>query len=160
MNQKLLGAIFLISGFFLFFNIYYYTSTILALSEELHKNCPLPANVCPYKRTIPFESYFGFYLASIVMFLGGYLIFSKKDLEKLSSMEKTKIEKARKALDGEEKRIFEMIVNSDGAIFQSDLVKRTGLSKVKISRILDRLEAKGLIERKRRGMANLVVLKL
>ena len=33
------------------------------------------------------------------------------------------------------------------------------MSKVKITRILDKLEASGLVERKRRGMTNVVMAK-
>ena len=44
-------------------------------------------------------------------------------------------------------------------IFQSDLVEKTEFDKVKVSRILDKLEGRQLIERKRRGMTNVVVLK-
>jgi uncharacterized membrane protein len=44
-------------------------------------------------------------------------------------------------------------------MFQSDLVEGTGMQKVKITRLLDRLEGLKLIERKRRGMTNVVILK-
>jgi uncharacterized membrane protein len=44
-------------------------------------------------------------------------------------------------------------------MFQSDIIEKTKLNKVKITRILDSLEAQNLIERKRRGMTNLVILK-
>ena len=44
-------------------------------------------------------------------------------------------------------------------MFQSSLVNETKLSKVKVTRILDRLEGKSLIERKRRGMSNVIILK-
>ena len=44
-------------------------------------------------------------------------------------------------------------------MFQADLIEKLNLGKVKVSRILDRLENKNLIERKRRGMNNLIVLK-
>ena len=44
-------------------------------------------------------------------------------------------------------------------MFQSELVEKTGHTKVKMTRILDKLEAKGLIERRRKGMTNLVFLK-
>lgn len=36
---------------------------------------------------------------------------------------------------------------------------KTGLTKVKVTRILDRLEGREIIERKRRGMTNVVILK-
>ena len=51
------------------------------------------------------------------------------------------------------------VEDAQGTIFQPDLADKTGFSKVKVTRILDRLEGKQLIERKRRGMTNVVVLK-
>ena len=39
------------------------------------------------------------------------------------------------------------------------LMGKTDFSKVKVTRLLDKLEAKNLIERRRRGMTNAVVLK-
>lgn len=65
----------------------------------------------------------------------------------------------QKNLTYEEKFVIEKIIEAEGSILQSELVEKTNYSKVKITRILDKLEAKGLIERKRRGMTNLVVLK-
>ena len=62
-------------------------------------------------------------------------------------------------LAGDEKTLYSFILNNEGTVFQNDMVKNLGYSKVKTSRILDRLEAKGLVERRRRGMANLIVLK-
>ena len=44
-------------------------------------------------------------------------------------------------------------------MFQADLVDKCGFGKVKVTRILDGLENKGLVERKRRGMSNIVILK-
>ena len=44
-------------------------------------------------------------------------------------------------------------------VFQADLIEQTEFGKAKMTRILDRLEGKGYIERKRRGMTNVVVLK-
>jgi uncharacterized membrane protein len=43
-------------------------------------------------------------------------------------------------------------------MYQSDLVKETKLTKVKITRILDKMEAKKIIKRQRRGMTNIVFL--
>ncbi len=64
-----------------------------------------------------------------------------------------------KSLSPEEKGLYSLIEEAEGAIFQAELVERSGYSKVKVSRILDRLEGRGLIERKRRGMTNMVVIK-
>lgn len=61
-------------------------------------------------------------------------------------------------LEGDEKLVFGM-VSRKGSMYQGDILKETGFSKVKVSRILDRLEKAELVEKKRRGMANLVVVK-
>ncbi|MBI2668790.1 hypothetical protein HYX14_03025 [Candidatus Woesearchaeota archaeon] len=62
-------------------------------------------------------------------------------------------------LDDEEKKIYGLIQAKGGSAFQGDLVRETGFSKVKITRILDKLELNGVLERKRRGMTNIIVLK-
>ena len=62
-------------------------------------------------------------------------------------------------MQSDEKKVFDVLIKGDGSVFQNDLTKSTSYSKVKVSRILDRLETKGLIERRRRGMSNIVVLK-
>lgn len=67
--------------------------------------------------------------------------------------------KIMSGLKTEEKRLYELTSGSGGAIFQADLVEKSGFSKVKVSRILDKLEGRGLIERRRRGMTNMVIVK-
>ena len=63
-------------------------------------------------------------------------------------------------LTGEdERKIVQIISDEGGTIFQSQLVERSGFSKSKVSIVLDRLEARGLLERRRHGMSNAVVLK-
>ena len=66
--------------------------------------------------------------------------------------------KPKPRLEGDEKLVFGM-VSRKGSMYQGDILKETGFSKVKVSRVLDGLEKKELVERKRRGMANLVVVK-
>ncbi|MBW3018898.1 DUF2250 domain-containing protein [Candidatus Woesearchaeota archaeon] len=61
-------------------------------------------------------------------------------------------------LDADEKKVLE-IVKETGSAYQSDIIKQTEFSKVKVTRIVDKLEQKGIVERKRRGMTNLIVLK-
>ena len=61
--------------------------------------------------------------------------------------------------NADEKRIVKIIIDQGGTLFQSGLVEKSGYSKSKVSLILDRLEAKRILERKRRGMTNAVVLK-
>ena len=62
-------------------------------------------------------------------------------------------------LDDEEKKVYELLQQREGSMYQSDLIKETGFSKVHVTRILDKMEGKKLLERKRRGMTNIIVLK-
>ncbi len=61
-------------------------------------------------------------------------------------------------LANNEQVIYEVILDADGVLPQSDIVERTDLSKATVSRTLDSLETKNLVERKRRGMGNVVML--
>lgn len=73
---------------------------------------------------------------------------------------RTRWRETAKTLKEDEQKIYEEILNSDGLILQSELVEKTQLSKSRLSRWLDVLEGKGMIERRRRkGMSNLVFLK-
>ena len=58
-----------------------------------------------------------------------------------------------------EKEIYKVVLESDGVVQQSTIVEETDLSKSHVSRKLDVLESRELVERKRRGMGNVVVLK-
>ncbi|MFP4175536.1 MAG: helix-turn-helix transcriptional regulator [Halobacteriales archaeon] len=67
-------------------------------------------------------------------------------------------ERANELRNGE-KEIYEVVLDSDGVVEQSTIVEETDLSKSHVSRKLDVLESRKLVERKRRGMRNVVVLK-
>ncbi|MBI4148966.1 hypothetical protein HY491_00820 [Candidatus Woesearchaeota archaeon] len=62
-------------------------------------------------------------------------------------------------LDDDEKKVYDMLKQHQGSCYQSDLIKETGLSKVKITRILDKMASKDILERNRRGMTNIIVLR-
>ena len=65
---------------------------------------------------------------------------------------------AVKLLSEDELKVY-TLVKEEGLIYQHEIVRATGFSKAKVSRILDKLEAMGLVERKRRGMSNIVLLR-
>ena len=93
----------------------------------------------------------------LVAFLGGigfYLLLTKA--EKIIEQKEYDISK----LNSEEKKLFLFIKeNKDKGVYQSNLVGHFNFPKSKVSRILDKLEQLGIIERKRRGMTNIIVLK-
>ena len=63
------------------------------------------------------------------------------------------------SLREDQKVIYQAILDEDGMMAQSDIVEKTGFSKSNVSRTLDVLESMGLIEKRRRGMGNLIMLK-
>ena len=65
---------------------------------------------------------------------------------------------AASLLDGDERILFQNIVDNDN-ILQRELILKTAFSEPKVSRLLDRLERRGLVIRQRNGMGNRVLLK-
>lgn len=119
---------------------------------------------CSMYDTISMQTWLSLAIAGIILVIGLFLIFSKEEKEIVTKTVKVRVEKKGKPidynkLDGDETRLVKIVEDAEGTIFQSDLVEKSGINKVKVSRVLDRLEGKGLVERKRRGMTNVVVLK-
>jgi len=67
---------------------------------------------------------------------------------------------AVRLLDGDERRLMRVIVEARGDVLQRDLVRITAFSDAKVSRLLDRLQERGLVVRERHGMTNRVRLTL
>ena len=116
---------------------------------------------CEMYDSVNYQTYFALGITGVIIIISLFLIFSKPN-EKII-VRKIKEKKIEKKIDlsglrPEEKQIFNF-VKENGAIFQADLIEKTGFGKAKMSRIIDRLEGRGLVERKRRGMTNVVVLK-
>lgn len=93
----------------------------------------------------------------LVAFLAGtgfYLSLTKKEnLIEHKEYDLTKLNK-------EEKELFKFIKeNKDKGVYQSNIKNHFDFSKSKTTRVLDKLEQKDLIERKRRGMTNIIFLK-
>ena len=133
-----------------------------ATKTVLDNSCPIIAegHACPAYSAINNLGYFGLVITGLLAMVGFFLILSKPK-EKIIIKEVEKKEKSRKIdvsqLNSEEKKVIQLL-SEHKAMFQSDLVEKSDIHKVKISRILDRLEGQGLIERKRRGMQNIVIL--
>lgn len=61
-------------------------------------------------------------------------------------------------LKDDERRLYEIIEAAGGEILQMKLVSSGEFSKSKVTRLLDKLEDRGLIKRERYGMTNMVRL--
>jgi len=96
-------------------------------------------------------------VVAVVFLIGLFLIFAKEEIV----VKKIKEKKKKVSLDGlnaSEKEAVKIIQES-GGIFQADLMEKIGIGKVGVTRLLDKLEAKQIVERKRRGMNNFVVMR-
>lgn len=65
---------------------------------------------------------------------------------------------ALRLLEGDERRVYRRVVESGGEILQKDIVSAVPFSKAKVSRIVDKLEEKGLITKRRHGYTNKIML--
>ncbi len=63
-----------------------------------------------------------------------------------------------KLLDADEKRMYLELRDHGGEMYQRDIVALGTFSKAKVTRVLDKLEAKGLVVREAHGMTNRVRL--
>lgn len=61
--------------------------------------------------------------------------------------------------DKDEKKVVKALLDKGGERLQAEIVKKTKLSKVKVHRILKRLEGKQLVEKKAKGNTNLIKAK-
>jgi len=123
---------------------------------------------CPMYGQIDFQTYISLGFIAMITLIGLYLIFFGEErveiIKKIRIRSEKKAEekdygKVTKTMTSEEKKIFNLVLEAKGAIFQSELNEKSEFDKVKVTRILDRLEGQGLIERRRRGMTNVVILK-
>lgn len=129
------------------------------LCDKFH-DANLDINECPAHNSN--TSWFitsAFAVAILIAVIGIYFTFLDKEKEIFSEKNKDFKKIDINKLDEEEKLLYNKILENNGSIYQSDLVRDLGYTKVKITRILDKLETKNIIERKRRGMTNIIVLK-
>jgi len=156
MKNKQVALIVLGITVLIFFIILSFNS---ALESIVNETCSHGAS-CPMYATLQFQKSLSYGFIVFLAALGGYLYFMKDSLNIIKKPEEKKVSKeVLDNLEGEEKQIMNLVAQNDGSIYQSDLIKQTGLTKVKVSRVLDKLEGKRLIERKRRGMTNIIITK-
>jgi uncharacterized membrane protein len=117
---------------------------------------------CPMYSAINVQTYVASALILIIVIIGIVIMLSREEKQIVTKMIREKAGKKEinlNGLDSEEKKLIQIINGNQGTIFQSELTEKSGFDKVKVSRILDRLEGKQIIERRRRGMTNIVILK-
>lgn len=117
--------------------------------------------LCPAYNTITQQTYLSLAIVGVLLIIGLVIMFSKPQEKVIIKKVKEKNSGIRiddSSLSVDERKVLTIIREKRG-VFQSELVEIMGVDKVKITRILDSLENRGFIERKRRGLNNIVVIK-
>ncbi len=158
MENKYVGFILLGVSVLILLNILVFNSMLGDLGND---SCA--ADNCPYHRSFNNLIYLSYGIVGILFIVGFVLIFSKPQKEIIIKTKTIHKKTPKKIINTsgfkpEEKQVLELIQKSK-AIFQAELIERTGFGKAKMTRIIDRLEGQGIVERKRRGMTNVVVMK-
>ena len=167
MRNRIVGFLIIGTAALIGFIIYSFNR---AMADIVNTSC-CHGTSCPMWGSIDFQTNVSIGIMIFVIVIGLYLIFFGKE-EKIVTKTRTvkqqiepkgitkeNYKKIMSSLNNDEKLVLEKIIEAQGTIFQSDLVEKTKFTKVRISRILDKLEGMVLIERRRRGMTNVVILK-
>jgi len=163
MQNKNVGFLIIGISLVIGFIIFIFNS---ALKKIAGATCDM-GPTCTMYDTLSIQTWITVAIAFLVLVIGIFLVFSKEServiIRKIRPFGKLEIKKFDKKslnkLDNEEKKVMNIILENKGSMFQSGIVEKTGFNKVKTTRILDSLEAQGLVERRRRGMTNIVMLR-
>jgi len=129
-----------------------------ALLCDAFQENQLDMSECPaHKSSNSWTILLAFGIGFVMLGIGVYMLFMPKSAVLDTKKEFQQVDMSK--LDEDEKRIYGLVKEKNGSAYQSDIIKDTGFSKVKITRILDKMETSGILERKRRGMTNIIVLK-
>jgi uncharacterized membrane protein len=101
-----------------------------------------------------------FLIGSVTM----YLFYNSNTKEVIKSLRKEngikeKYGRVIPLLRADERSVFQELVDAKGEMLQNALVLKTGMSKVKMTRILSGFERKGLIVKERHGLTNKIKIK-
>jgi len=160
MKNRIIGAIVIIIALLVGILTYSFSSAL----NKIHSETCLMGKTCTANQAIEFQTTSGIIFFSLLVLVGLYLIFFGQEKVEIIKKIREKVKRKDynnilKTLTAEERKILMAVISEQGAIFQSDLAEKTGFDKVKVSRILDKLEGRQIIERRRRGMTNIVILK-
>lgn len=166
MKNRYVGYLVIILGLVIGLIVYMFNR---ALTNIVGASCSHGAE-CTMWDTINFQTNVSLVLMAVIIAIGIYLVFFGKEVEVVEKIVrktiKVKEEKLKKnymklmeELDDDEGAVLQKVIDANGTVFQSQIVEEVGFPKAKITRILDKLEGRGLVERRRRGMTNVVILK-
>ncbi len=133
----------------------------LALRDIVSETCSHGPS-CSMYGTIATQTLVSLIIVLVIFIIGLFIMFTKPEERIVIQKVKEKVRKKKldlSKLEKDERKVIELLIKEGNAMFQADLKEKLDIGKVKMTRLLDKLEAKQFIERKRRGMNNIVVLK-
>ncbi len=101
---------------------------------------------------LPIEVYI---ISAVSMVVGAFVVILLQTKRSVSELDRIV-----KLLPYDEKTVVKVLLENDNKIEQNYLVVLSGFNKVKISRIVARLEARGVLEKKSMGNTNYLILKV
>src|SRR3989344_3743780 len=164
MENKNVGYMILGIAVLLIVIIFLYNN---ALKEIIVGSCGIEHAVsCPMTQSVNQQTYLALGIVGLLIVIAIILIFSKPYERIVIQEKKVRVEVPEKkkkidtsSLNKDEKKVIELLQKENGTMFQADLMEKIEVGKVGMTRLLDKLEAKQFIERKRRGMNNVVGLR-
>jgi len=158
MENKKVGSIIIGIAVLLVVIIFLFQS---ALKEIVELSCGLEHGLsCPMNVAVNQQTYLALAIVGLLVIIGLIIMFTKpKEKIIIKKVKERKKKLKLEGLDRDEKKVVNLLIKENKAMFQKDLMEKLEIGKVKTTRLLDKLEAKQLIERKRRGMNNIVVLR-
>jgi uncharacterized membrane protein len=134
-----------------------------ALKKIVDETCS-HGSECTMFNTIQSQTALSLAIVAVILAIGLIIMLTKPKIEIQEKIVVKKIKEKKKklnldGLDKQERETVELIQKEGNAMFQADLMEKLEIGKVGMTRLLDKLEAKQIIERKRRGMNNIVVIK-
>jgi len=158
MDNKHVGYIILGIAALLVVIIFLFQS---ALQDIVALSCGIEhSQSCSMNTTIKQQTSLALAIVGILVVIGIVLMYAKpKERIIIRKVKEKKKKLDLSKLDKDEKKLINLLIKENKALFQADLMEKLEIGKVKTTRLLDKLEAKQFIERKRRGMNNIVVLK-
>ncbi len=164
MENKNVGYLILGIAVLLIVIIFLYDNV---LKEVIVGSCGIEHSLsCPMTQSVNQQTYLSLAIVGLLVVIALVLIFSKPHERVVIQEKKVRVEVPEKkkkidtsSLNKDEKKVIELLQKENGTMFQADLMEKIEIGKVGMTRLLDKLEAKQFIERKRRGMNNVVVLR-
>ena len=160
MENKNVGWLLFGISVLIIFLVFLFNNTMM---QSVKNSCFIQhGNVssCEMYDSVNYQTYLALAIVGVLVVVSLFLIFTKpkeKIIVKKVMEKKKKID--LESLDSDERKVVDLLMKENGAVFQATLMEKLEIGKVKTTRLLDKLEAKQLIERKRRGMNNIIVLK-